>query len=103
MSFAGLITGIAAFLIIGIFHPIIIKCEYHFTHKIWPIYLVVGIAAIVLSFFIQNTIISGIMGVFGCTCLWSIMELKEQKERVEKGWFPQNPLRNTGPKKEGNE
>ncbi|MBQ5683504.1 MAG: DUF4491 family protein, partial [Peptococcaceae bacterium] len=24
---------------------------------------------------------------------WSIGELKEQRERVEKGWFPKNPNR----------
>jgi hypothetical protein len=25
--------------------------------------------------------------------LWSIKELKEQRRRVKKGWFPQNPKR----------
>ena len=27
----------------------------------------------------------------GCSCLWSIKELFEQRERVRKGWFPENP------------
>ena len=29
----------------------------------------------------------------GCSCLWSIKELFEQRERVRKGWFPENPKR----------
>ena len=49
MVFTGLIIGIAAFLIIGVFHPIIIKCEYYFTDKVWPIFLIVGIIAVAVS------------------------------------------------------
>ncbi|MBQ5358077.1 MAG: DUF4491 family protein [Alistipes sp.] len=26
--------------------------------------------------------------VIGCSCLWSIRELFEQRECVRKGWFP---------------
>ena len=35
MQFNGLIMGISVFLIIGIFHPIVIKAEYYFTKKSW--------------------------------------------------------------------
>ncbi len=93
MNFIGLVIGIAAFLIIGIFHPIVIKCEYYFGHKVWPVFLVVGIAAILASFWLSNVVISAIMAILGFTCLWSILELKEQRERVDKGWFPKNPAR----------
>lgn len=34
MNFIGLITAIATFIIIGIFHPIVIKSEYHFGVKV---------------------------------------------------------------------
>ena len=37
--------------------------------------------------------LSPVLGVVGCSCLWSILEIFEQKERVEKGWFPKNPKR----------
>ena len=36
MNFEGIIIGAAAFLIIGIFHPIVVKGEYYFGAKIWP-------------------------------------------------------------------
>jgi hypothetical protein len=94
MRFEGLSIGVIAFLIIGIFHPIVVRGEYHFTEKIWPLFLLAGITALAVSCFVRQTILSSTLGVLGCTCLWSILELKEQRKRVEKGWFPKNPKRN---------
>ncbi len=93
MNFLGLIISVAAFLIIGIFHPIVIKCEYYFSDKVWPAFLVAGLVCIACSLLVQNTVGSSLLGVLGCSFLWSIGELKEQRERVEKGWFPKNPNR----------
>ncbi|MDF2844090.1 MAG: hypothetical protein K0R00_2516 [Herbinix sp.] len=93
MSFGGLIIGCTAFLIIGIFHPIVIKCEYYFTEKIWPLFLIIGIVALVISCIVASHVLSAILAIFGCSSLWSIIELKEQKKRVEKGWFPKKPSR----------
>jgi hypothetical protein len=47
----------------------------------------------VAALFIEDTLISAIVGVFGESALWGIGELFEQKKRVEKGWFPKNPKR----------
>jgi uncharacterized membrane protein YuzA (DUF378 family) len=93
MRIEGLIIGAVAFGIIGIFHPIVIKAEYYFTEKIWPLFLIAGILTLITSCFVHQTILSSALGVLGCTCLWSILELKHQAKRVEKGWFPQNPRR----------
>lgn len=93
MFLAGLIIGAISFLIIGIFHPIVIKCEYYFTDKVWPIFLIVGLIFCVLSLFVHQVILSATLAVTGFTTLWSIQELKEQTERVKKGWFPKNPSR----------
>ena len=49
MNFTGLIAAGAAFLIIGLFHPIVIKCEYYFSAKVWPVFLILGIIFLVLS------------------------------------------------------
>lgn len=93
MSIQGVIVGLAAFVVIGIFHPIVIKSEYYCGTKIWPLFLVVGVVGIALSVFAANAIISAILGVFGFAALWSIRELFEQAERVRKGWFPKRPDR----------
>ena len=91
MSFQGILIGAAAFLIIGIFHPIVIKGEYYFGRRIWPVFLVAGILLVFLSLWIGNQILSAVIGITGFSCLWSIHELFEQEERVAKGWFPRNP------------
>lgn len=93
MNFTGLIIGAATFLCIGLFHPIVVKTEYYFGTKPWWIFLAVGIASIAGALFVGNVVASSLMGVFGFSCLWSILELFEQKKRVEKNWFPRNPKR----------
>lgn len=93
MNFEGLIAGICTFLIIGLFHPIVIKAEYYWGVRCWWIFLLVGIVAAATSLLIENLMISTLLGVFAFSSFWSIHELFEQRERVRKGWFPQNPKR----------
>jgi len=93
MNFEGLIIGAAAFIIIGVFHPIVIKTEYYIGVKAWPVFLIAGLISVAVSIVIPSFIFSGIVSVFGFACLWSINELKEQVERVEKGWLPANQKR----------
>ena len=99
INWQGIIIGAAAFLIIGIFHPIVIKSEYYFGKKVWPVFLVVGVISVGLTLMIENTAFAAIVGIFGFSCLWSINELIEQEERVRKGWFPANPKRPVEQKK----
>lgn len=93
MHTTGLIIAVSTFLIIGIFHPIVIKTEYYFGTKPWWIFLCGGILCIIGSLLIAGPILSSIVGVIGASMLWSIGEIFEQKKRVEKGWFPMNPRR----------
>lgn len=90
-----MILGAATFIIIGIFHPIVVKCEYYFSAKIWPVFLVGGLILCGISLLVQNVIFSSILAIIGFSMLWSIMELKHQETRVKKGWFPANPNRKT--------
>ncbi|MDD4609183.1 MAG: DUF4491 family protein [Bacteroidaceae bacterium] len=91
LHFEGLVVGIATFLIIGLFHPIVVKAEYYWGTKCWWIFLVVGLISTAIAVCIADVLISSLLGVFGFSSLWTIKELFEQKERVEKGWFPANP------------
>ena len=43
MNFYGLAIAVVTFLIIGAFHPIVIKAEYHFTYRCWPVFLAAGL------------------------------------------------------------
>lgn len=88
MNYEGLIIGIATFLIIGVFHPIVIKAEYYFGVRCWWVFMIAGIVGVVGSLFAERTLLSTILGVFAFSSFWSIGELFEQRERVRKGWFP---------------
>ena len=93
MNYTGLIIGLATFLCIGVFHPLVIKAEYHFGRRCWPAFLVAGIGFIVASLLIKNNYLSIIFGVIAFSCFWSILEVHQQHHRVRKGWFPMNPKR----------
>ncbi len=90
---AGLFIGICTFLIIGLFHPVVVKAEYYWGTKCWWIFLILGIASVVASLSIENVIIASLLGVFAFSSFWTIKEVFEQEERVKKGWFPKNPKR----------
>ena len=79
-NLTGLVIGVATFLIIGLFHPFVIKGEYYFGVRCWWFFLLMGVAAIAASVAVRHI-------------LWSIGELFEQRGRVAKGWFPANPNR----------
>ena len=91
MYFTGILIGLATFLIIGLFHPIVIKAEYYLGTKCWWAFLLAGILFCGFSLVVENVIFSTVLGVTAFSCFWSILELKAQKERVRKGWFPAGP------------
>lgn len=91
MHFLGLIIAVATFLVIGLCHPIVIKSEYYFGVRCWPVFAILGTCSLVASVFVESVFWSSILGVIGCSLIWSILEIFEQRERVRKGWFPMNP------------
>ncbi len=52
-----------------------------------------GLALCAASVFVAQPVLPAALAVTGFSALWSIGELKEQEERVRKGWFPENPGR----------
>ena len=90
---AGLFIGFATFLIIGLFHPLVIKGEYYFGEKVKWWFLVGGIIFLILSMTVSSLLLSAIFGVASFSSFWGIKEVIEQVERVRKGWFPANPKR----------
>ncbi len=95
MNFNGIIIGLATFLTIGAFHPIVIKAEYYFSKKCWWAFLILGLVFGGISLCMSDFVLSTIFGVIAFSCFWSILELFEQEERVKKGWFPANPKRSS--------
>ena len=91
LHFTGIIIAVSTFIIIGLFHPLVIKTEYYTGTKLWWVFLIAGLVCIGAAACIEQVIVSSLLGVLGASLLWSIGELFAQKKRVEKGWFPKRP------------
>ncbi|MBO4965193.1 MAG: DUF4491 family protein [Muribaculaceae bacterium] len=89
----GVIVGLCTFLIIGLFHPLVIKGEYYFGKKCRVWFLIAGIIFMAAAVFVADVMWSSLLGVIAFSSFWSIKEINEQAERVRKGWFPRNPKR----------
>lgn len=91
MNLTGLLVGLSTFLIIGLFHPLVIKAEYYLGVKSWWLFALAGIGFSIASLLVEGIILSTILGVVAFSSFWSILETLEQRERVRKGWFPEGP------------
>lgn len=89
----GVTIGAATFLIIGLFHPLVIKGHYYFGTACRWWFLVAGIICLTLAVMVSDVLWSSLLGVVAFSSLWSIKEVLEQEQRVNKGWFPANPRR----------
>ena len=90
---AGLALGICTFLIIGLFHPVVVKAEYYWGTRCWWLFLLLGLGGVVASVCVADLFVSALLGVFAFSSFWTIKEVFEQEKRVRKGWFPKNPRR----------
>ncbi|HIZ33094.1 MAG TPA: DUF4491 family protein [Candidatus Bacteroides merdigallinarum] len=90
---AGLVLGICTFLIIGLFHPVVVKAEYYWGTRCWWVFLLLGLGGVLASVCVSDFFVSSLLGVFAFSSFWTIKEVFEQEERVRKGWFPKNPRR----------
>lgn len=93
LNWQGLAIGACTFIIIGVFHPLVIKGEYYFGTKINYAFFILGVIASILALLTNGVFLSAILAVVAFSSFWSIKEVIEQKERVRKGWFPANPKR----------
>ena len=91
LNWEGLLVGVVTFVIIGLFHPFVIKGEYYFGRKINYVFAGLGILTGIGALLVSSLFISSLLAVVSFSSFWSIHEVIEQEERVRKGWFPANP------------
>lgn len=101
MNWTGIGIGLITFLVIGLFHPLVIKAEYYWGTRSWWLFLLAGLACLGLSLWAEDMFLSIILGVISFSAFWSIIEIFEQFKRVQKGWFPMNPKRKAEYEKRG--
>ena len=54
LHFDGLLIGMATFLIIGLFHPVVVKAEYYWGTRCWWLFLLLGIGGVAASLFVDS-------------------------------------------------
>lgn len=96
ISFWGLLVGLCTFLIIGLFHPLVIKGYYWYGLKTRAWFAIAGVITALASLLIPaattlGLVLSILSGVISFSCFWSILEVSEQRKRVTRGWFPAGP------------
>jgi len=93
MNIVGIFVGAVAFLSIAISRYLTIKGEYYLSKRLWIGFLFLGVSLLVASLFVDNDVVSILLGILAFNFLWGIGEVIEQEKRVLKGWFPKNPKR----------
>jgi hypothetical protein len=88
MQYAGFILGVVTFVMIGILHVAVVKIEQMWGSHLWPGFVVIGILMGAASLFVDNVLVSALLGINGFMFAWSGPELKKQKERVEGTHIP---------------
>ena len=58
LHWEGILIGICTFLIIGLFHPIVVKAEYYLGTRCWWIFLLLGIAGLIGSVLVSQILLS---------------------------------------------
>jgi hypothetical protein len=96
LHYSGIIVGICSFIIIGLFHPLVIKAEYYFGVKFWWVFLIMGLLGLAGSLFVAHQVLSTLLGVFAFASFWGIREMFEQRKRVRKGWYPKRKANRWG-------
>lgn len=89
----GVVLGVCVFLIIGLFHPLVVRAEYHFGVRAGWGFGLFGAAMGIACVLVDSLFLSACLGVTAFSSFWSIREVFQQRERVAKGWFPANPKR----------
>ena len=75
LYYTGVLIAIMSLLIIGIFHPIVIKTEYYTGTKYSWVFLLVGILSLFVTGIIECTTMYAILCVFGESSILSVKEL----------------------------
>lgn len=93
LNWQGFLVGLAAFFMIGLFHPIVSRMEYHLGKQSWWMLFVPGMACLGTSLLLTS-LWSILLGCLAFSFFWSTYEIFLQHERVMKGRAPRNPKRN---------
>jgi len=87
MYFDGIIIGLIAFIMIGLFHPLVIYGEYHFGVKICTLFFCFGIISCIILIIIENKIISATIAIIDFIVFGVYMNCSNRKKELKMAGF----------------
>ena len=103
INWMGIVIGVSTFLIIGLFHPIVIKGEYYFGTRCWWWFAVAGVALIVAALLVESVLASALLGVTGFSSFCSrYSSSRSACTRVGSRAIPNAPIHGTKKTKNDN-
>ena len=89
MNYFGITLGVCVYLVIAVWHFLVIKGEYYLGKTVCTVlFVVLAVLCIVLSLLVRSPFLSAVIAIFGFSALWGIREVFQQERRVQRGWFP---------------
>lgn len=89
----GLFIGVCTFLIIGLFHPVVVKAEYYWGTRCWWVFLLLGLGGMAVSLLTDNVLLAAVGGGIRLFVVMDDQGTVRAARAVAKGWFPANPKR----------
>ena len=77
LHFTGVLLGLFTFLIIGLFHPLVIKGYYYFGMRCRWWFAILGVAALMASVLMEDVMWQTLLGVLAFSSFWSVKEIAE--------------------------
>ncbi len=77
--------GMITFTMIGILHVAVVRIEERWGSTMWPLFVVSGVALVVVSLTVEDATQSALLGVNGFLFAWSGPELRKLGQRARKG------------------
>ena len=76
LNLEGVVVGAASLLVIGAFHPLVIWCEYRFTQRIWPVFLIAGLLCLLAALPVEHP---GAEGADQAGGTWVVSQKSQKK------------------------
>ncbi|UKI39429.1 MAG: DUF4491 family protein [Alistipes putredinis] len=95
-NLTGLIIGAATFLVIGLFHPLVIKGEYYFGVQCWWVFMLAGAGFMCGALLLEKR--TSLVDLRRDGILVSVVHRRAFSLNGavwKKGWFPSNPKKKT--------
>mgnify|MGYP002743882338 CR=1 FL=1 len=90
--FKGLIVGLVAFFVVGVFHPLVVFVEYRFGKQAWWVMVLLALICLAVSL-VSSEFLSLLLGIMAAGLLWGTLELFWQHKRACLGRAKRNPAR----------